>query len=233
MFRVKVVKNINSGSLELLKWVAVTFMTADHINKYIFNSTLPVLFEVGRVALPIFIFVMAYNFSRDGTLEKGVYFRAKKNLFIFGVISSLPYIFLSGYNIKIFPLNILFTLLVMTIVIENIDMKNYLIAFIVFAIGGAFVEYWWPSIIIGVSIWGYLKTKNSWLAVTTVLACLGLYFINGNFWAIASLPVIYYISCLSVNIPRLRWAFYVYYPLHLFIFLLIRIPLKNAGYLFF
>ncbi|MEO9227811.1 MAG: TraX family protein [Devosia sp.] len=34
-------------------------------------------------------------------------------------------------------------------------------------------------------------------------------------------------------VPRLRWAFYAYYPLHLTALWLIRIPMAKAGYLFF
>ena len=34
-------------------------------------------------------------------------------------------------------------------------------------------------------------------------------------------------------LPRLRWAFYAYYPLHLAALWLIRIPMSKAGYLFF
>ena len=38
---------------------------------------------------------------------------------------------------------------------------------------------------------------------------------------------------VDVRLPRLRWAFYAYYPLHLVALWLIRIPMSKAGYLFF
>ena len=227
---------LSSGSIELLKWLAVISMTADHINKYLFNATLPLLFEFGRLALPIFIFVLAYNLSREGALERGTYKRAKIHLFIFAVIASIPYILMSGYTIKILPLNILFTLLATTLVIENIDkrrMETVFAAVVIFIISGYFVEYWWPAMAMGVSAWAYFKFRKAYFLALTLVFCLSLYFVNGNFWALASLPIIYVFTKFNVNVPRLKWIFYVYYPLHLFAFYLIRIPLKKAGYLFF
>ena len=57
------------GTIEGLKWLALVLMTGDHVNKYLFNATLPVLFEAGRIALPLFVFVLAYNLARPGTLD--------------------------------------------------------------------------------------------------------------------------------------------------------------------
>ncbi|RUT67556.1 conjugal transfer protein TraX, partial [Flavobacterium cupreum] len=38
---------------------------------------------------------------------------------------------------------------------------------------------------------------------------------------------------VGLNVSRLRWVFYAYYPAHLFVLWLIRIPMSKAGYLFF
>lgn len=40
-------------------------------------------------------------------------------------------------------------------------------------------------------------------------------------------------GAVDLRVPRLRWAFYAYYPLHLAALYLIRIPMAQAGYLFF
>jgi len=45
--------------------------------------------------------------------------------------------------------------------------------------------------------------------------------------------VLFLASRVDVRLPRLRWAFYAYYPLHLAALWLIRIPMSKAGYLFF
>jgi hypothetical protein len=57
---------VSDGSTELLKWIGLVLMTGDHINSCLFNSTLPVLFGLGRLCLPIFVFVLAYNLARPG-----------------------------------------------------------------------------------------------------------------------------------------------------------------------
>lgn len=228
-----ILTNISYGSLELIKWVALIFMTGDHINKYLFSGSLPILFEVGRFALPMFIVVLAHNLSSEDALSRGTYLRAKKHLLIFGVISSVPYVAMSGMDIKPFPLNILFTLLLITIIIECIDKGHTSLGAFAFICGGAFVEFQWPALMLGVSLWVYFRTKINSAGIFAILSCLMLYFTNGNIWAIGSVPITYLLIVAPTKIPRIRWAFYIYYPLHLSIFWLIRIPLKKAGYIFF
>lgn len=38
---------------------------------------------------------------------------------------------------------------------------------------------------------------------------------RGHLWALAALPVVFAVEILAPHVPRLRWAFYAYYPLHL------------------
>ena len=83
---------ISDGSLETLKWIALVLMTGDHVNKYLFNATLPLLFEAGRVALPLFVFVLAYNLARPDVMAREVYGRTMKRLALFGAVASVPFI---------------------------------------------------------------------------------------------------------------------------------------------
>ena len=48
-----------------------------------------------------------------------------------------------------------------------------------------------------------------------------------------ALPVVLVTSLVDLRVPRLRWIFYAYYPVHLFALCLIRIPMSEVGYLFF
>src|SRR4051812_13044750 len=82
---------IADGTLEALKWVGLLSMTLDHANKYLFAQKLPGLFEVGRVAMPIFGFVLACNLARPGALESGAYARTIVRLALWGAIASAPY----------------------------------------------------------------------------------------------------------------------------------------------
>ncbi|WP_419626447.1 TraX family protein, partial [Thiolapillus sp.] len=83
---------LDNGTVEALKWIGLLAMSCDHVNKYLFNATLPLLFELGRVALPIFVFVIGYNLARPEAMERGVYTRTMKRLLIFAVIAAVPYV---------------------------------------------------------------------------------------------------------------------------------------------
>jgi len=55
--------------------LGLALMTLDHINKHLLHERVTALFDLGRMALPLFGLVLAYNLARPGTLERGVYIR--------------------------------------------------------------------------------------------------------------------------------------------------------------
>lgn len=216
---------VADGTVEGLKWLALVLMTGDHVNKYLFNATLPVLFEIGRLALPIFVFVLAYNLARPGALERGVHSRAMSRLALFGALASVPFMALGNLYAGWWPLNVMFTLLVVTATVWLIERGGKLrlaAAGVVLVLGGSLVEFWWPAVIFGLAVWSYTRRPNWTAAVIGVLACAALQLINGNPWALAALPIFWLASRMDLRLPRLRWAFYIYYPLHLAALWLIR-----------
>lgn len=242
---------VSSGSLEALKWFGLVAMTGDHVNKYLFNSTLPYLFEFGRLAMPIFGFVLAYNLARPGTLVKGIYRRVMIRLAIFGALACPSYIAMGGVLGHWWPLNILFTLLVATAMMALVDASTILDGsvrgsdrpaewpFMLAAaaafglVGGAVVEFWWPALAWCFFAWCFFK-RPTWPALVLALAGLAsLYLVNKNWWALLTIPAIYLAGMLDLRVPRLNHVFYWYYPLHLAALWLIRIPMAAAGYLFF
>lgn len=226
---------VNDGSIELLKVIGVFCMTLDHVNKYLFNGTLPYLFEIGRLALPVFLFVLAYNLNRPNVLTAAVFFRIAKRLFIFAAIATVPYVLLGGVDEWCLPLNILFTLLIVACIAFALNSGRaigFAISFLLFLLGGAIVEYGWLAIAIGVTAWAAIRYKSYLLAIVAIISCGALQFINLNFFALLALPVIGFCLFVSPNLPRQKYFFYAYYPLHLFILLLIRIPMSKAGYFF-
>ena len=56
------------GSLEAIKWAALILMVFDHTNKYLYAERLPVVFQLGRIVMPMFGFVLAYNLARPDAL---------------------------------------------------------------------------------------------------------------------------------------------------------------------
>ena len=87
---------LSSGALEALKWLALLLMTLDHVNKHLLHASVPELFAAGRLALPLFGFVLGYNLARPGALVGGVYSRTARRLALFGSIASVPFIALGG-----------------------------------------------------------------------------------------------------------------------------------------
>lgn len=227
---------VSDGALEALKWIALLLMTGDHVNKYLFNGTNDLLFAAGRLAMPLFIFVLAYNLARPGALERGAYPRTMKRLALFGILATPAFVALGGLMAGWWPLNIMFALLAITAVLYWVERRTaggYVAAATVFLVGGSSVEFWWPALAFGLAIWCYCK-RPSWTAMTLAPVALAtLWFVSGNLWALATLPLILIASRVDLHVPRLRWLFYAYYPAHLAALWLIRIPMRKAGYLFF
>ena len=87
---------LSSGTLEALKWLALLLMTLDHVNKHLLHASVPELFAVGRLALPLFGFVLGYNLARPGVLASGGYSRTARRLAIFASLATIPFIALGG-----------------------------------------------------------------------------------------------------------------------------------------
>lgn len=212
---------LSSGSIEALKWLAIALMTLDHINTYLFDRSLQYAFELGRIAMPIFVLVMAYNLARPGAFARGTFQRSAKRLSVFALLSCVPFIPLQGGSIL--PLNILFLLLLASLIamlIEHGGRPQKLLAFTLFLGGGALVEYWWPALALAIVAWRYFKSPSIAKAFGIILLTASLWLINQNFWAMLAIPLLVIAAKFDFRIPRSKWyLFYVYYPLHLLIIL--------------
>ena len=211
---------LESGTLEALKWIGLVLMTLDHVNKYLLHDSVPMLFDAGRLALPLFSFVLAYNLAHPTSLARGVYGRVAKRLAIAGLLATVPFIGLGGLLWEWWPFSILFMLLVSVGVMALIDRGGALrliAAGILFVFGGAMVEFWWPAVVMTLAAWRYTR-RPTWPSLIVWTAATGsLYFINRNLWALAALPLIFLSPQVVVTMPRIRHVFYVFYPLHLLV----------------
>jgi len=207
-----------NGSLEALKWLALLLMLGDHINKYLLLDSVPALFNAGRVVMPIFAVVLGYNLARPGTLASGVYPRAVIRLTVVAAVSSVPFIALGGLGWGWWPLNVMTSLGLVTASVWLFDLgepARVAGGMALLVVGGFFVEFWWAILAIAVAAWLYAR-RPRWSALG--LAAIGfasLHMVNRNEWALAALPLIAIASCADLKVPRVRWAFYAFYPLHL------------------
>jgi len=71
-----------------IKWLAAGLMLVDHIGLIL---NLEILRIVGRLSLPLFVWVFAQNWRRDNDKNK-----LSKQLLLFGVLSQIPYIMLTN-----------------------------------------------------------------------------------------------------------------------------------------
>jgi len=109
-----------SPQIELLKWIAIIAMTIDHIG-YIFFPDDITLRIVGRLAFPIFGFILVHNY---------LFFTKCKNefikrLFIFSLISQPFYMLLFPEKLNIFIL-LSFSLLFIKKIEDSLQYENFI-----------------------------------------------------------------------------------------------------------
>lgn len=209
---------LSSGAQEVLKWLAVACMTADHVNRFLLQGNEQWMFLVGRQAMPIFTLTLAYNLAQAQALASGVNFRVMKRLLLAGLAASPAYIGLVHPMDGWWPLNVLFSLLAGTAIITLLDSAlrgRAVFAVVLFLIAGSCIEAFWSSLILMLACWSYVRTPRL-ISLTAIL--LGLIFysnLTDSKWCFASLVLVMLAHTIRVSIPRLRHVFYIYYPLHL------------------
>ncbi len=214
---------IASGTIEAVKWLALLSMTIDHINRFFFNVRIYPAYCAGRLAMPLFAFILAYNFARPEALTNGLHSKVLLRLFLFGLLATPGYMAMRHLS-QPYPLNIMFMLGVAVAIFYYLEKESEaerLIAFFVFLIGGFFVEYDWVGIFFCFAAWSYCKKPSSLALIGWLIAYLLLDFINNNHWALLSIPIIYLATKVDLKIPRIPYLFYIYYPLHLSILYLL------------
>ena len=219
---------IDDGTIEAMKWLAVILMAVDHINMYLAGARYAWAFDAGRDCLPIFCFVLAYNLTRVGLLENGGFKRVIKRTAMVGTITTPIFILLGGLAWGWWPLNIMFTLCIATLMLFFVAKRgrvNMTIAVVVFLIGGAFVEFWWFALGLALACWAFCNRPGLGSFVLVIIATAALYAVNKNLWAFAALPIIALAPFVTVPLPRARNIFYIFYPLHLGVLLGLRVHL--------
>ncbi|EMO9521266.1 TraX family protein [Pseudomonas aeruginosa] len=204
--------------IELVKWVALLLMVGDHTNAYLAKYSIPYLYELGRIAFPLFALIFAFNLARPGVIESGAIARAAMRLAVIGVVSLLPIYCIEGRPGGIMPINIMFTLLLGLICIWGaLEQKAapLFLAIVGLVLFGGFVEYFWPGcLLVPLAFW-WFRTRSVSAGIAVSVGVASLVWINGNHWALLAIPIFFVLGSLQVRIPRIKWFFYAFYPLHL------------------
>ncbi|RST50022.1 TraX family protein [Variovorax sp. MHTC-1] len=205
---------VADGTLEALKWIAMVLMALDHINKYLLGEAHTVLFILGRMAMPIFGFVLMYNLARPDALAADIHLRVMRRLLGFGLLATPIFAGLVGA----WPLNIMFMLLLATGMVWLMERGGWwrvtaaVFAFIGF---GALVEFWWFGALSCLGAWFFCRSPTGGRLALWVLALCSLWIVNRNFASLAALPLIWGLSRINIPLGRHKRLFYAFYPAHL------------------
>ena len=207
-----------SGST--LKVIALVSMTIDHVACYVMGNAMGLqdswlydcLRGVGRLAFPIFAFLVVEGYRHTHNIK-----RYMDVLFMAAIISDIPWFLLGQYDSH----NVLFTLLLGLIAISMTDMIPI----------NSWLKVLPLCIICLLSVW--LNTDYSWHGIGLMLV-FSLFKDKPFLCFLFGFPLVmeYGIAgtacgiliCLSYNGYRgfikggwLKYAFYLYYPLHLLV----------------
>lgn len=207
-----------------LKLIAITTMLIDHIAAMFLwgDSSYFILRMIGRIAFPIFAFLIAEGYVRTRDVKKYAI-----RLLIFAFISEIP--FNLAFGNKIFYLghqNVFFTLFLGLLAIISYNYFNYeyrepiLGFFSVVAIGYLAALLNTDYGLFGVAmIFIFYVYRNNFRAIAIVIAIINIYMWGLQPFAIMALPLIYLYN--NQKGKQLKYLFYVFYPAHLFILWLI------------
>jgi hypothetical protein len=244
---------LSKGQQETLKWLAILTMTFDHINKIIFNYDYPALLWIGRLAFPIFAFLIAYNlvvrevkptrylwplvFFAIGTqpLYMWVWHDLKGNI-LFTLCLGVLYVGLHTLLRQRWHAAALHTLLVFIFFIPSLQVEYGPVG--VFFIPVLVYFFRQPSTLGYVLLNLYLVAVNALSNTDEILAFFvsplhGLYLVSSTlepfaFMPLLLFPIIAALSHLPLTFRRSNpWFFYIFYPTHLFILKLVALYSGN------
>lgn len=219
-------QSFDSGR-ELLKWIAIITMTADHVGAILYPE-FTVLRFIGRLSFPLFAYLLMLGMETTRNIHN--YFI---RLFIFAFISQVPFFLALDYG-PFDSLNIFFTLSAGLLFIHLFKKTS---VFVVVPLLASLVlpfDYG----IYGIAVIGcmYILKENTKFGVASLVLLNTLFLVpwNTQFLSIAAIPLVLLHKNGSLTttketaeqytIPVWRkYFFYIYYPLHLTLIYIIKL----------
>lgn len=221
---------MTSSARELLKWIALLLMTGDHVAKVLAGGYIPIVSELGRIAFPLFALVMAYNLAQPGADV----LKSLRRLLLWGIVAQPLHGLAFGYWA---PFNILLSFALAAAAIWSIQQRQWTLLGMCALAAPPMVDYNWTGLMLVLAGWWLFRLRPAaqeplhattpqnglrpWTERRSVrIAALVLSFgplcwWNGNGWALLAPPIAALLANRRFPIPRLRWAFYIYYVGHL------------------
>ncbi|MCQ2576517.1 MAG: conjugal transfer protein TraX [Treponema sp.] len=236
-------KNGLTGNI--LKFIAILAMTLDHFAWFIsldfsYSWWTVVMHFIGRMTMPIMCFMIVEGYYHTRSIKKYLL-----RLFIFAVISHFPYNFFLEPSVKsllsfrqtsiIWPL---FCSVCALLVIDNTHWEKHLegwqeILLILITITVSMPGDWFVFPVLCVLVINKYRGNltKQWIGVLVLMSLMGLliYFTTKNvlyafshFAVIIDWPLMALYNGERGKWKGMKWFFYIYYPLHLLIFGLIK-----------
>jgi hypothetical protein len=211
------------GQVEALKWIGIASMFLDHFGRHLIGYGQDSwVFAAGRIAFPLFAFVLAVNLARAGDRAARAARTARRPA-LWGAISVVPSVLARGEPML---LNVLFTLMLGAALCwalaSRASMSLRAALCLGIAVASWFVEFALGGVFLVVAIYLWCTERQPGvllLAVILLLATGWLNATNGGWPAmlgtLACAPIAWAVHQMPVSVPRFQMAFYLIYPLHL------------------
>ena len=206
---------ITKEQSNFIKLVGIVAMVFDHVGAFLYPSLLE-LRIIGRIAFPIFAYQLTIGYAT--TPSKKDYFA---RLLFFGLIAQAPYHFL----VTEFELNILFALALGVFALWSLEKEKYYHFFLIIP-AYFFVSYsvYGLLVILIFHIFEKRSVQFGLFVFATFLYSLSSWHLLQTFAPLA----FFFIAKPSLGVRLPRNLFYVFFPAHLLIILLIRIIFFNT-----
>ena len=208
----------------VLKIIAIVTMFIDHIGYAIFGE-FSFFNYIGRIAFPIFAFQISEGYNHTKNLKK--YFL---RLFIFAIVSQIPFMLFGKIISNDFTLNIFFTLLLGLISIYIYDKSKYKsLGIIISIIIGLLAEFahcdygfYGVAIIFLFYIFknDIIKSSIAFMLATTIKYLIpmikyGFYDVYLHLFICTLLPIILILLYNGQKGKDTKYLLYLFYPIHL------------------
>ncbi|WPX08577.1 TraX family protein [Anaerocellum danielii] len=210
-------KKLTKSKSNLLKLIAAATMLIDHIG-YLYFPNIILFRIIGRIAFPIFAFQVATGFRFTSNPKNYL-----KRLFIFAIISQIPFSLMTGDS---YELNIIATFFFAVLALFFIQKRWYFLVMIPLAI-----SYFVP---VDYGIYGVLSVLIFYLFFDIPLLqligfCILTWFEvhligwSVQFYSIISVVLILLIRMLPVEfeLKLNKYFFYWFYPVHMLLLVMI------------
>ena len=215
-------KNMKAKGLNTftLKMIAIVSMLIDHIG-YVLFPGVTILRVIGRIAFPIFIYVLAEGFVYTRDVKKYL-----MRLGLFALLSEVPYdLATRGTILEFSHQNVFFTLFLAVLVLHLMSQAQNIIIKYGVVVAGLLLcrllhtDYSSIGILLVVVFWLFRERKVEKLLI------IGLIFIGLTgglqLYALLALPLIAFHN--GEQGPKMKTFFYLFYPAHLLILYLVHL----------